>query len=61
MCVFVCVACMRVWFGVVWCGVCVHKHVCVCLYCEGGGVGWGLRLDDKFMYVSIVWFDVSCF
>ena len=26
--------------SVVWCGVaCVYMHVCVCLYCEGGGVG----------------------
>ena len=52
---------MRVWFGVVWCGVvCVCTSVYVCVYIARE-VGWGLRLDDKFMYVNIVWFDVGCF
>ena len=59
-CVCVCGVC-GVYACVVWCGVvcvCTSMYVCVYIVRE---VGWGLRLDDKFMYVNTVWFDVGCF
>ena len=61
-CVCVCVCGGVVWCAVVWCGVvwrvCTCMYVCVYIVRE---VGWGLRLDDKFVYVNIGWFDVGCF
>ena len=39
--------------------VCVHDCTHVCTHvCMCTGKGWGLTFDDKFLYVTTVYFDV---
>ena len=44
---------------------CVHTCVCVCLCVHAHMYVWGegreAMLDDKFVYINIVCFDVGCF